>query len=174
MAFFRGIRDTTTYLQKAVAYYDNYYMTVDMKQVLKADSTARKKALDTARVEKIEDPLNKGRFINTRKISIIPQAALIANELMQGARSVYSLTNNEAYLQKGIVWAARAISLYQYADMDGVLAKMLYVKGDKAQAIAMQRETIKKLQQVNGKSVTQQATLELMQADKKLTDRVAY
>jgi hypothetical protein len=174
MAFFRGIRDTTTYLQKAVAYYDNYYMTVDMKQVLKSDSIARKKALDTARVEKIEDPLNKGRFINTRRITVMPQAALIANDLMQAAQSIYSMTNDQAYLQKGIMWATRAIDLYQFADMNGVLAKILYVKGDKVQAIAMQKETIKKLQQVRGKSVTQQATLELMQADKKLTDRVAY
>lgn len=84
------------------------------------------------------------------------------------------MTNEQAYLQKGIAWATKATDLYQFADMDGVLAKILYVKGDKAQAIAMQKETIKKLQQVHGKSVTQQATLELMQADKKLTDRVAY
>jgi hypothetical protein len=169
--YFKGIEDTATYLVKAVAYYDQYYMASDSRLILSIDSINRKKALDTAKSVSIEDPRNKGKFITTRMIPVASEGNRIAAELMQGVNSIYAVTNDVNYLQKITPWVTKARELSFVADMDGMLPRLLYEQGKKAEAIALQKELILKLQQVRRPGADiQQATLKLMEADKKLSN----
>jgi thiol-disulfide isomerase/thioredoxin len=174
MYFYRGSKDTATCLVKAVAFYDTYYMTIDADAVKRTDSINRRKALDTAKGEKVEDPMNKGKYIMRKSISVIPQAIVVARELIMGAQTLYTLTNDKACLQKATTWATRGRELSPFVDMDAVLPKLLYVQGEKAQAIALQKETINQLQQAHATSTAQKTTLQLMETNQKLPGRIAY
>ena len=172
LAFYRGTRDTAKALSMAMQFYDNHVMTINPRMVHLTDSINSRKAFDTTRVERVEDPIVPGKFVTTRSVLFRPASGFFAAELTQGAALVYVSTNNPAYLQKALSWAKRAREFSNFVDVQNTYAKLLYVTGNKAEAIASEKETIHNLRQVGRNTKTQENILLQMEANEKLKDRL--
>lgn len=168
--YYKGTRDTAAALAKAIMFYDRYGMSINVSAIKKADSLALRKALDTAIIERIETP--DGRFVNTRRTSYTPMSSFYAAELTQGAALVYNSSNNFAYLQKALTWAKRAREFSNFTDIQNTYAKLLYVTGNKAEAITLEKETIQNLKRVGRNPKVPEAILAQMEKNEKLKDRL--
>jgi hypothetical protein len=170
--YYKGIRDTAAALATAIEFYDKYPMTISPGVERIRDSINHRKAFDTAQIEKVEDPNEPGKFISRRRINYKPLSGYYAAELTQGAALVYNSSNNPVYLQKALAWAKRAREFSNFVDVQNTYAKLLYVTGNKAEAIALEKETINNLKRVGRNPKNQESILLQMEANQKLKDRL--
>ncbi|EOR96145.1 hypothetical protein ADIARSV_0658 [Arcticibacter svalbardensis MN12-7] len=138
--FYKGIKDSSTYLRQAVYFYDNYYMSISI------DSAKRlqQKQLDLAksRQEKIASKSKNAK--NTCLICMIkPTANGTATTLNNAAWDFYvSGTTNEDHLLKAILWCRRSLAIEPTYYTYDTYAHLLYRLNMYKEAKYMQSKAI--------------------------------
>ncbi len=140
MQYYRGVKDTTKYLQQASAYYEQYYMRLTLDSVRKRDSlnyiNARKKAIETSRTT-INDSITK------RSFSFSYSKDSYATELNNAAWTFYLMADNKNdYLMKALLWSRRALELSAKPAFYDTYAHLLYRLKFFVEAESMQRKAI--------------------------------
>lgn len=140
MQYYRGVNDTTKYLQQASAYYEQYYMRLTLDSVKKRDSlnyiNARKKAIETSRTTNNDS-------IAKRSFSFSYPKDSYATELNNAAWTFYLMADNKNdYLMKAMLWSRRALELNAKPAFYDTYAHLLYRLKFFVEAESMQRKAI--------------------------------
>jgi hypothetical protein len=148
LRYFDETNDTATYFRKAIAFYERYYLTVNVDSIKKRDSIATRNLLNNPLTKKdtIRDG-NKMRVAAT--ITVRPAGQFFANELNDGAYKFFQRTNDPYLLSIATVWAEKALQFYRSSEILDTYAKLLYKQGLNEKSIEAINEAIA-LQQKHG------------------------
>lgn len=140
MQYYKGVNDTTKYLQQASSYYEQYYMRLTLDSVRKRDSlnyvNARKKAIETAKIS-TNDSITK------RSFSFSYSKDRYATELNNAAWTFYLMAaNKNDYLMKAMLWSRRTIELSAKPAFYDTYAHLLYRLKFFVEAESMQKKAI--------------------------------
>jgi tetratricopeptide (TPR) repeat protein len=140
MQYYKGVKDTTKYLQQASGFYEQHYMRLTVDSVRKRDSlnyiTARKNAKEIARTI-INDTTIKRTF------SFSYTKDRYATELNNAAWTFYQMAaNKNDYLFKAMLWSRRSIELSPKPAFYDTYAHLLYRLKFFDEAESMQRKAI--------------------------------
>ena len=137
--YYKGVDDTLKYIQRAIAYYDNYYMTIAVDSIKKQDSLNMRKLVKEAPFtsEKKGDSVIQRRTIKYTKI-----VQFYNRELNNAAFSFYELTTDPIQLSKALQWSARANEFIQTYTSMNTQAQLLFKTGKKEEAVEWQNKAI--------------------------------
>ncbi len=137
--YYKGINDTSRYLQQAVNYYDKYYMPISV------DSVRRKDTSNMNMLAKLQTPTIEKRgdsIVKSTRIVYRPEAQFLCNELDETARNFFELTTDVSYLAKALNWSAKAVNLFESYTAENTYALLLYKNDKKQEAIIWQQKAI--------------------------------
>jgi len=140
MQYYKGVKDTTKYLQQASGFYEQYYMRLTVDSVRKRDSlnfiTARNNAREISRTT-INDTTVR------RLLSFSYSKDRYATELNNAAWSFYEMAfNKNDYLFKAMLWSRRSIELSPKPGFYDTYAHLLYRLKFFDEAESMQKKAI--------------------------------
>lgn len=159
LRYYRGIKDTASYLSNAAAYYDNYFMNISADSAKRLEEKTRQALSESnkkklfgdkkfASKERMDSLIQAGgKVTRSNETSLISFTAtgsnFYANNLNYGAWEVYhSGTKNINYLTKAMIWSRRSIELNPAPSNYYTLAHILYRLNYQAEAIKTQEEAI--------------------------------
>jgi len=135
MEYYWGTGDTTSFLQTATSYYDNYYMTISADSIKRTDSLQ----LSAMMKNRLAGAKDGPRVV----FSFVRAAQYYCQELNNGAWRVYTLTNQPEHLEKALQWAAHANNFCEVPQAMDTYARLLYKqRKDRGQAIRMEEKAI--------------------------------
>lgn len=142
--YYKGIHDTAAFLTGSVTFYDQYLMTVSVDSVQRADSLRKMELFANAMAspEKVMQPPGSSPLMSTR-VQFSPATQRYANELNDGAWTIYTYTRDPVYLNKALNWAKRAIEFYDNPGVMDTYARLLYKTGRKEEALEWQEKAVK-------------------------------
>lgn len=123
LQYYKGIKDTTKYLQQASSFYEIYYMRLTVDSVRKRDSLNYITAWKNVR------EISKTTTNNTivRSFGITYSKDSYATELNNAAYTFYQMAGNKSdYLLKAMLWSRRALELSQKSAFYDTYAHLLY------------------------------------------------
>jgi hypothetical protein len=140
MQYYKGVKDTTKYLQQASAFYEQYYMRLTVDSVRKRDSlnyiNARKNAKEISRTT-INDTTIRLSF------GFSYSKDIFATELNNAAWTFYQMAvNKNDYLFKAMLWSRRALELHAKPASYDTYAHLLYRLKFFDEAESMERKAI--------------------------------
>jgi hypothetical protein len=140
MKYYRGINDTTKYLQQASMYYEQYYMRLTVDSVRKRDSLnfvkARKNSIEVSRIS-----INDSTVRRTFSFSYTKDS--FSTELNNAAWTFYQLASGRNdYLLKAMLWSRRAIELSPKPSFYDTYAHLLYRLNLFDEAESMEKKAI--------------------------------
>jgi len=140
MQYYKGVKDTTKYLQQASGFYEQYCMRLTVDSVRKRDSlnyiTAKKNAREISRTS-INDTTTRRAF------SFSYTKDSYATELNNAAWTFYQMAvNKNDYLLKAMLWSRRALELSEKPAFYDTYAHLLYRLKFFDEAESMQRKAI--------------------------------
>ncbi len=141
--YYKGVKDTTTYLHASVKYYDQYLMTISVDSIRKADSVNKQEQLTKIPPNVLKEP--GANQMMTKTIQFAPVAQFYTSQLNEAAWALYTYTHDPAYTDKALAWAKRATEFYDNPAAMDTYAKLLYRTGNKEEAIAWEEKAIKVL-----------------------------
>lgn len=138
--YYKGINDTTKYLQQASQFYEQYYMRLTVDSVRRRDSlnyvTARNYSRETGRV-------TTNDTTKRRTYSFFYAKDSYASELNDAAWTFYEMAvNKNEYLLKAMLWSRRSLELSPKAVFYDTYAHLLYRLKFFDEAESMQRKAI--------------------------------
>ncbi|HEX7904346.1 MAG TPA: DUF255 domain-containing protein [Chitinophagaceae bacterium] len=139
LIFYEGTHDTINYLQRAITYYDTYYMTVAPDSIKSKDSAYTKMLLSKQTPEKV---INGNSVTYRKQVRISSLAQAYSRQLNNAAWNFYNYTTNPTFLQKALQWAARANEFFSSAEARDIYACLLYKTGNKDEAISWMSKAI--------------------------------
>ncbi len=138
--YYFAVKDTFNYLLKAANYYDKYYMTVLVENILNQDSLLKSKLLANAKADTVSKTANGYKI--TKSFSFSPQSQMFTLALNTGAWNFYKTTNNPNYTIKALQWAKHAIEFYESAEAMDTYARLLYKTGNQNEAVIWEQKAI--------------------------------
>jgi hypothetical protein len=140
MEYYKGVKDTSKYLQQASLFYEQYYMRLTVDSVRRRDSlnyvTAKNYSRETGRVS-INDTTSRRTF------SFFYTKDSYATELNNAAWIFYEMAvNRNDYLLKAMLWSRRSLELCPKAVFYDTYAHLLYRVKFFDEAESMQRKAI--------------------------------
>ena len=139
MEYYKGIRDTSVYLQHAKNYYNRFAMSISVDSILKKDSIQKQLLLEKAK----GDTIRAGDKYTVKKtVQFSPSAQFYMHELNKAAWSFYTMTKDPTLINTALAWAERANVFYKSPQSLDTYARLLYLSGRKEHAIAVQTEAI--------------------------------
>lgn len=136
LTFYQKV-DTVKFFDKAIDYYDRYYMVVTVDSITRLDSMRRSAIYAKAEAR---DTVINGRAVRTKMISYVPAGQHYSNELNRAAWSFYLMTSNPALLSTATEWAIKAVSFFKKPGVLDTYARLLYKQGQKEKAIEIETE----------------------------------
>ena len=139
LEYYKGIKDTAAYIDGAVKYYDNYYMSKNLDSLKAAAEAAFQTMLKTLPGDTIK---TDSGFIVKRIVRTTNTQFEYSNSLNGGAWSVFKFARNKNDLEKALTWAKRAL---EYQEMPGYMdtyAHLLYKLHRKKEAISWEQKAI--------------------------------
>jgi hypothetical protein len=169
LRYFDETNDTATYFRKAIAFYERYYLTVNVDSIKKLDSIATKNLLNSPSTKK--DTVRDGNHMRiTASIPFRPAGQFFAGELNDGAYKFFQRTNNPYLLSIATEWSEKALQFYKSSEILDTYAKLLYKQNHNEKAIEAMNEAIT-LQQKRGYPTKRyDADLDAIKNKKPLTD----
>jgi tetratricopeptide (TPR) repeat protein len=151
--YYRGIKDTLTYLRLATHYYDTQFMPARVDSIQKLDE------LDNQRRMRGEMPPTNGTFKTTVRpgqISFVPNpnTQRYVSALNQAAWDFQELTRDSVYLQKALTWSKRSLEYREEGSLMDTYAHILYFLGRKKDALEWQEKAVKKEKERNSPMIT--------------------
>jgi hypothetical protein len=142
MRYYRGINDTTKYLQQASMYYEQYYMRLTVDSVRKRDSLNFVKAKKNAK-EVTNVAINDSTIKRTFSFSYTKDS--YSTELNNAAWTFYQLAaGKNDYLLKAMLWSRRSIELSPKPAFYDTYAHLLYRLNLFDEAESTQRKAIER------------------------------
>lgn len=142
MDFFKGVNDTMAYLSFAINYYSNFNNKLNVDSIRSADSKPFKTKIDTNFSKpRSTDSLVVKKLV-TRTIAFSPKSQAYANTLNEGAWLVYKYSKSKSQLLTALEWSKKAVALYENAEVLDTYARILYVTGNKEEAIVIQQKAV--------------------------------
>lgn len=138
--YYRGVKDTVSFLQSSVKYYDHYLMSISVDSMKKADKERQDQMLHEAASP--DKTLLQNGSIRQQSVSFAPATQYYTNELNAGAWTIYSMTHDPYYNSKALAWAKRAIEFFEQPAAMDTYARLLYRTGNRSEAIAIQEKAI--------------------------------
>ncbi|MDB5230934.1 MAG: hypothetical protein JWN76_1739 [Chitinophagaceae bacterium] len=141
MKYYEGTHDTLSYLVQAVKYYDSY--TAEFQP----DSIKRQDSLNLQQLMKNAGPgtpqvLDAKVPVLTRRITYSPVTQRYSSTLNNGAFKIYKWSKTELYRQKALEYVKRALEFYVTPQALDTYARLLYVTGNKEEAVNTMRKAI--------------------------------
>lgn len=138
--YYKGVKDTTKYLQQASVYYEQYYMRLTVDSVRKRDSlnyiTAKKNAREISRTIINDTTIRRSFSFSYSKDSY-------ATELNNAAWTFYQMAvNKNDHLLKAMLWSRRSLELSAKPAFYDTYAHLLYRLKFFDEAESMQRKAI--------------------------------
>jgi hypothetical protein len=166
LRYFKEVKDTANYLRNASNYYDRIYQTVQVSAIKAKDSMNTEQQLSEMRKRfNLNQPPTDGTTVK-QVVSVRPgiQSQLYANTLNEGAWNLYQLSKEERYLNKALSWAKRSVEFYELPENMDTYARLLYITGNKNEAIFWMEKAIQKQELLQLNSNEQKKILENMRA----------
>ncbi|MES2004579.1 MAG: hypothetical protein V4450_08660 [Bacteroidota bacterium] len=138
--YYKGVKDTSSFLLGSVKYYDQYLMNISVDSVKRVDSIRRAELLANTVPSNITTP--SGKTIFGTSIQYAPTTQYYTRELNNGAWTLYTSTHDPFYMQKALGWIKRANEFYEDPGALDTYARLLYRTGDKTEAIRWQEKAI--------------------------------
>lgn len=130
--YYKGIKDTAMYISNTISFYDKYFMTVSLEQILKSDSARKRAMFGKASIDTIDiDGIKNYR----KQITFTSQTNFYANELNKAAWSLYKMSDAPAVLSKALEWTKKALEFQNSPGIIDTYARLLYKTGNKREAI---------------------------------------
>jgi hypothetical protein len=169
LRYFDETNDTATYFRKAIAFYERYYLTIDVDSIKKLDSIAMRNLLNNPSTKK--DTVRDGNRIRiSTNIAFRPSGQNFANELNEGAYKFFQRTKNPYLLSIATEWSKKALELYRNPEYLDTYAKLLYKQNQNDKAVDAINEAIA-LQQKRGYPTKRyDAVLDAIKNEKPLSD----
>jgi hypothetical protein len=143
--YYKGVKDSSAFLSQAINYYSSFSNKVNVDS-LKAEDAKAVKALFLKSDSVVTTPMKTDspfiRRVVTRTVSYSPKSQWYANTLNEGAWTVYKYSQNKLQLITALEWSKKAIALTESAELLDTYARLLYVTGNKDEAIIMQQKAI--------------------------------
>ena len=166
LRYFKEVKDTANYLRNASNYYDRIYQTVQVSAIKAKDSLNTEQQLSEMRKRfNLNLPPTDGTTVK-QVVSVRPgiQAQLYANTMNEGAWNIYQMSKEERYLNKALSWAKRSVEFYELAENMDTYARLLYITGNRKEAIFWMEKAIQKQEIMQLNSNEQKKILENMWA----------
>jgi hypothetical protein len=140
MQYYKGVKDTTNYLQLASGFYEQYYMRLTVDSIRKRDSLNYVNVKNNAR-EIARQNINDSTV--RREFSFSYTKDSYATELNNAAWTFYQMAvNKNDYLLKAMMWSKRSIELCAKPAFYDTYAHLLYRLKFFDEAESMQRKAI--------------------------------
>ncbi len=142
LQYYKGINDSTQYLNNVKSFYDTYFMTINADSIQRIDSINKAKIFNG---RPLINPPGGGAIAveaNGKIIRFTPQALYYASNLNDGAWTVYTYTNKPYFLNKALLWSKRAIEFSPTAEIMDTYARLLYKTNYKEAAIEWETKAI--------------------------------
>jgi hypothetical protein len=159
LRFYERTADTAHYFEKAVPYYERYYLSVDPATVLRADSLSRAKMLNLA---PRRDTVINGRATQVASITYRPLAQNLTNELNSGAWFVLNHSMDPRMLAHATQWVERGLEYYESPDAMDTYAQLLYKQHQREKAVAQETRAIELLKKRGLSARAQESALAKM------------
>lgn len=142
LQYFHSTGDTKTYLRRAIAFYDGYYMSMSQDSICRQDSLLLEKSLKN--VEGRDTLIRTRTTMTVRKtVSMSGLAQSVCQNLNRAARDVYNMTQDTVYLRKALNWAAYASTLYASSEAMDIYARLIFLlDNNTAKAIELEEQAI--------------------------------
>jgi hypothetical protein len=141
LRYYEGIRDTANYLPNAVAYYNRYFMNLNIDSIKKIDSINLRKLLDKSVTK--DSVINGTTLKKTKSVTFRPSVQYFANELSNAAENFYHFTNDPARLAVATQWMKRSLDFFESYETLGTYALLLYKQHQTTAAIeALSRSVV--------------------------------
>jgi hypothetical protein len=159
LTYYKAVKDTAAYLPLAVAFYDNYYMTLSTDSIKKLEEKNQIKMFEqNTKLDPNAKVLTQAQFEQLKKNPIGMQSKktilhvvgksdnnTFATTLNNVAYDFYTFgTNNKHYLKTAMLWSKRSIELSPKAGFYDTFAHLLYKLGDHNEAIKNQEIAVSK------------------------------
>ena len=158
--FYRETNDTVNYRVRAINYYDNYYMTLSVDSIKKADSAKRNLQLSKQKPTSITntDSAGTSRQRQVVQFAYAPITQHYTNDLNTAALSFYKMFNDPLNTNKALLWSKRANDFYETPEAMDTYARLLHKTGNKTEAITWEEKAIM-LQKKRGFPVAELETI---------------
>ena len=160
LRFYKEINDTVNYRVRAIDYYDNYYMTLSVDSIKKADSAKRNLQLSKQKPTSITntDSAGTSRQRQVVQFAYAPITQHYTNDLNTAALSFYKMFNDPLNTNKALLWSKRANEFYETPEAMDTYARLLHKTGNKTEAITWEEKAIM-LQKKRGFPVAELETI---------------
>jgi len=144
MEYHRLTKDTANYLFVTRRLYEQYYMRISADSIKKMDSITRQQAFTPSSLDIPPGVSSEGngRIGVQRTTTFTPKAQFFANDLNNGAFTVYTMTNVEMYTALALKWSARSLEFNESAASLDTYARLLYKTGQRDSAIYYQQKAV--------------------------------
>ncbi|QEC57768.1 DUF255 domain-containing protein [Flavisolibacter ginsenosidimutans] len=132
LRYYDGVKDTTNYFRKSIAYYERYFLSVSPDSIKRTDSMNMRRMLQTAKKDTVRDG-NRMRI--AAQVTYAPIVQRFSSELNNGAYNFYLRTDNPYLLSIATEWSKRAAEFYESPEVLDTYAKLLYKQNRKSEAI---------------------------------------
>jgi tetratricopeptide (TPR) repeat protein len=154
--YYKSVKDTSRYFQRASSYYDNYYMKVSADSIKKMTSTrnelnleqAKKKAEAASKIKLDSIAKAGGKIISVLRDTFTVRTRIstgnsYASTLNNIAYEFYSTgTKNLTHLSKALIWSKRSIELEPKSEYYDTLAHIYYAMKIYNEANATQKTAV--------------------------------
>ncbi len=173
LTFYRGTKDTASYLRQAVSFYDRNYMSISAdsaKNVVAALQAFRQAQISRPGVVTVAEQSRRSQpgVVRTTEVRPVafgnpPDSFLL--ELNNAAWAIYQTgTRNGQYLLRAMLWSRRTVDLDPAAYNCDTLAHLLYRLRFFSEAEAMQQQAVALARTEQPGTATYQQELQRMKA----------
>lgn len=155
--YYKGVKDSNTYIRMAIPFANQYYMYANVDSITRLDSIGRSKLAANPQVSlppeilaAIKNGTFKGKItddIISRSVSstnnLSPIAQYYNSTLNEISWTVYIFTKDVVVLNKTLLLAKKANEFLESAEAMDTYARLLYKTGNKSAAINWEEKAIK-------------------------------
>ncbi|QES87777.1 hypothetical protein [Rhizosphaericola mali] len=135
--YFYSVKDTIQYKNAAIAFYNKYFMSINVDSIKRLDNK-KKENLDMI----AKRNTTKGAPMELRSYTFLPEAEYYGKQLNRGAWNLYMFSSNKSELQLALKWAQNAVAFYQDPDIFDTYARLLYKIGKKETAMKWEAKAV--------------------------------
>jgi len=157
LQYYKGVKDSASYLRMAIPFYNNYFMSVSVDSIARQDSLQRTKLSGglppNFKNEELERLLKEAKQngkatttvskqLVTNAANISPLATYYGNNLNEGAWTIYTFTKDITLLNKALLFSKKSNEFFVNPEAMDTYARLLYVTGNKSEAINWETKAI--------------------------------
>ena len=147
LRYYKGVRDTLQYLNRASRYFDEQFMTAKVDSIQNLDNLQNQRIMRGTMPEpaKTNPPVG----MPTGGFMLNPNTQRYVGALNNAAWEFYGMTTDSVFLTKALSWSKRTLDYREDPSSMDTYAHLLYRLARKQEAIDWQEKAVKKEQERN-------------------------